>query len=451
MSYQDFLSAKSQDTNYYGFETDDIAEYLYPFQRHAVKWALKKGRAALFQDCGLGKTPQSLAFADATVRKTNGKALVVTPLAVAMQFEQEAEKFGIEARRTKDGSCPKDVTITNYERLHHYNPDDFVTVVCDESSCIKNYKGERQKIVKSFLKKVKYRLLCTATAAPNDFIELGTSSEVLGEMGMMDMLGMFFKNNEKSLHPAFIGSKWTFKPHSEDAFWRWVCSWAMALRKPSDIGFSDDGYNLLGLNFNQHVVNNSDFNNGMLFNLPAVGLNEQKAERRATTKQRCELAAELCDGRDFSVLWGHYNHECDLLEDMLPDSEQVKGSQSDDEKEEILNAFGKGELKQLVIKPKIGAFGLNWQHCNHMTYFPSHSYEQYYQAVRRLYRFGQKRVVDVDIVMSDGEKRVYDNLVRKSESVERMFDNLIYNMQKAHKLKAKKYKTQKIELPTWIA
>ena len=248
MSYQDFLSAKSQDTNYYGFETDDIAEYLYPFQRHAVKWALKKGRAALFQDCGLGKTPQSLAFADATVRKTNGKALVVTPLAVAMQFEQEAEKFGIEARRTKDGSCPKDVTITNYERLHHYNPDDFVTVVCDESSCIKNYKGERQKIVKSFLKKVKYRLLCTATAAPNDFIELGTSSEVLGEMGMMDMLGMFFKNNEKSLHPAFIGSKWTFKPHSEDAFWRWVCSWAMALRKPSDIGFSDDGYNLLGLN-----------------------------------------------------------------------------------------------------------------------------------------------------------------------------------------------------------
>jgi hypothetical protein len=283
---------------------------------------------------------------------------------------------------------------------------------------------------------MKYRLLCTATAAPNDYVELGTSSEALGELGYMDMLGMFFTNKEGSLHPnsrafatgrAFDGL-WRFKSHAEQPFWRWMCSWARALRRPSDLGFDDRNFVLPGLVEEKILIEASKPAPGMLFVIPAKGLAEQRKEKKQTIVERCEKAAELVEGKDYSVSWCHLNQEGDLLEKMIADSVQVSGNDSDDEKEEKFIAFSSGQVKRLITKPKIAAFGMNWQHCNHMTYFPSHSFEQYYQCVRRFWRFGQKRSVLVDTVTTEGEADVFENLKRKAKACELMFESLVAEM-----------------------
>jgi SNF2 family DNA or RNA helicase len=449
--YVNFITSKTQLSGDFGFDPVFMPDQLFDFQKYLVEWAVRKGRGAIFADCGLGKSFMSLAFCQNVVEKTNGNTLVIAPLAVTQQFEEEAEKFQIECKRSKDGKPAAKITVTNYEKLHLYDPNDYKGVVCDESSSIKNYKGERKKIVTSFLRTIPYRLLSTATAAPNDYIELGTSSEALGEMGAMDMLGMFFKNNEKSLHPAFIDSKWTFKPHAEENFWKWVTSWARAIRSPGEYGFDESGYSLPEKTERKHLVKNDKPLNGMLFTVTAKGLKEQREERKATIEKRCNKVAELCEGKDTSVIWGHLNAECDLLESIIPDAKQIKGSDSDEKKEELFTAFKCGELKKLVTKPKIGAFGLNWQHCNHMTFFPSHSYEQYYQAVRRIWRFGQKRPVTIDIVMSEGEQRVFDNLYRKAEAADKMFDKLVDHMKESLTIQKSNYSQTKINLPSWVS
>ena len=450
VDYQTFLAGKSQLGDPSGFAPIWEPEFLFDFQHHLVDWALRKGRAAMFADCGLGKTPMQLVWAENVCRHENGRVLIVTPLAVSAQTVREAEKFGIDCQRSIDGKPKPRITVTNYERLHHFDPNDFAGVVCDESSAIKHFAGERQKIVTQFMAKMPYRLLCTATAAPNDYIELGTSSEALGELGRMDMLARFFKNDENSLHPIWWGARWRLKPHGESMFWRWVCSWARAVRKPSDLGFNDGRFFLPPLEVRETVVRNHSAFRGFLFPMEAFDLREQREERRVTLAPRCEEVARLVDHKAPAVVWCHLNDEGDTLEKIIPDAKQVKGSMSDEEKEETFRAFSDGQLRVMVTKPKIGAFGLNWQHCSHMTFFPSHSFEQYYQGVRRCWRFGQEKSVTVDVVTTEGESGVMKNLQRKADQADAMFTVLVSEMNRALKIERKHNRKTKMEVPSWL-
>ena len=451
MTYAEFLKRKAVPDRLLGFEPKWLPKCLFGFQRHLTDWALRKGRAALFEDCGLGKSLQELVWAQNVVMHTNGNALVLTPLAVGAQMVREGRKFGIECKQSRDGRVHKGITVTNYEQLPKFDPKDFAAVVCDDGGILKNFDGHYRKIVTEFLRRVRYKLIATATPAPNDFKELGTLSEALGEMGYMDMLGSFFKNDEDSLHPIWWGSKWRLKKHAELTFWRWVCSWARALRKPSDLGFDDGKFVLPGLDVRQTVV--EAYVLGMRGFLPKIARTnaEQLAERKGTVQQRCEKVAEIASQHKISVAWCHLDREGDLLAELVPDAVQVKGSDRDEVKEERFLAFADGQIKRLVTKPKIGGFGLNWQHCAHMTFFPSHSFEGYYQCVRRCHRFGQKRRVVVDVVTTPGERRVLRNLQRKAEAAEEMFARLVRHMNEGLEIKAVNGKFRKVEVPAWLA
>mgnify|MGYP001581697007 CR=1 FL=1 len=452
MKYEEFLAAKIHSGSDGGFEPLWLPDFLFDFQRALVEWSLRKGRAALFADCGLGKTPMQLVWAENVARKTEGNVLIVTPLAVGYQTVREGEKFGIECVRSTMGAVTGRITVTNYERLHLFSADDFAGVVCDESSILKNFDGKRRAIITEFLRTRPYRLLCTATAAPNDYIELGTASEALGMLGYTDMLTRFFKNDQNTVaRNRFYGeqAKWRFKHHGEQPFWRWVCSWARSLRRPSDLGFLDDGFALPNLIEREIVLESEHRFDGELFARTAIGLSEQRKERRATIQRRCEEVAARVSGDECAVSWCHLNDEGDLLEKIIPGAVQVSGSDSDECKEEVFLAFSLGQIRVLVTKPRIGAFGLNWQHCPHMTFFPSHSYEQYYQGVRRCWRFGQVRPVTVDIIATDGERGVLKNLQRKALAADKMFSELVAHMDDALHLKRDGVSTKE-ELPTWL-
>lgn len=456
IEYQSFLEKKTHLAGSFGFDAQFMPEILFPFQKSLIEWATRKGRCAIFADCGLGKTFMQLTWAENVVRKTNKNVLLLTPLAVGAQTVFEADKIGVQAKRSHRGEMPSSpqVVIANYERLHYFNSEKFSGVVCDESSILKNFDGKIKAAITDFMRKLPYRLLCTATAAPNDYIELGTSSEALGDLGFMDMLGRFFKKAEVTLsrkdeHRSGI---YRFRGHAERDFWRWVCSWARAVRRPSDMGFSDDGFKLPNLITREHVVQARTANPDFLFDMPAVGLAEQRAERSRTTKERCELAAELANSQPTSIVcWGYLNRECDLLEKLVQNCEQVSGDDPDEKKEEIFSAFASGQIKALITKPVIAGLGLNWQHCSRQTFFPSHSFEQWYQSIRRCWRFGQKNDVVIDVITSEGERNVLDSLNRKSESAEKMFANLInlMNNELAIEKKTKENKI-KIEKPSWL-
>lgn len=452
--YTAFLQAKTQAGADSGFAPVFMPSFLFDFQAAMVDWAVRKGRAAIFADCGLGKTPMGLTWASNVARKTSKPVLYLTPLAVASQTVREAHKFDIDAIHSKDGSSVGHIVVANYERLHYFRPDDFAGVVCDESSILKSFAGERRGEITAFMRKVPYRLLQTATAAPNDYIELGTSSEALGYMGHMDMLNRFFKNDlNNSAQGRMRGEviKWRLKGHAEEPFWRWVCSWARAIRRPSDLGFSDDAFTLPPLNEVEHLVEAQSLAEGMLFALPAVGLKEQREERRRTVQERCEMVAELVNKTGQPALvWCHLNEEGDALERLIKDAVQVSGSDSDDRKEERLEAFSQGRARVLITKPKIGAWGLNFQHCNHVTFFPSHSFEQYYQAVRRCWRFGQKRAVKVDIVTTEGERGVMRNLQRKADQADAMFSRLVAEMNNSLAIERTNNAIKPVELPAWL-
>jgi len=453
VDYQKFLDHKAQSADGCGFEPVWMPEFLFDFQASLVDWALVKGRAAIFADCGLGKTPMQLVWAENVVRKTNGRVLVLTPLAVAHQTVTEAAKFGIEAHRSHQGELHDGILVANYDRLHHFNPDDFVGIVCDESSILKSFDGKTKAAVTEFSRKMAYRLLATATAAPNDYIELGTSSEALGEIGHMDMLNRFFKNDQNNSatgrqHGEVV--KWRFKGHAETPFWRWVSSWARAIRRPSDLGFDDGRFILPTLTENEHLVELVSPGEGMLFTLPAVGLKEQRDERRRTITPRCERTAGLVAHKDQALVWCHLNDEGDLLEELIPDCRQVSGQDSDERKEELFLAFARGELRCLVTKPKIGAWGLNFQSCAHVTSFPSHSFEQYYQGVRRCWRFGQTRPVVVDMVTTEGEQGVMKNLQRKAAQADKMFSSLVEHMSRAIKIERGSNFKEPERLPAWL-
>ncbi|MHB1778114.1 MAG: DEAD/DEAH box helicase, partial [Acidimicrobiales bacterium] len=454
-AYADFLAGKRAVAGGAPVPCDGLSGVLFGFQSSLVRWALQKGRAAIFSDCGTGKTVMELAWAREVGRFTGRRVLVLTPLAVSYQTAAEADKFGFDAARAgADGSLPDaQIVVTNYERLHLLNIADFGAIICDESSCLKAFDGARRGAITAAMRRVPYRLLASATPAPNDYTELGTSSEALGYLGAVDMLNKFFVNdrNNSAQGRAFGKAlEWRFRGHAEEPFWRWVVSWARAMRRPSDIGFPDDGFVLPPLSERQHVVKTSTPPPGWIFPVEAVTLQEQREERRRTLQERCERVAALVDDRQAALVWCHLNDEGDLLERLIPGAVQVSGADSDEAKEERLLAFARGQIRTLVTKPVIGGWGLNFQNCAHETFFPSHSFEQYYQALRRCWRFGQTRPVTIDIVTTEGELRVLSNLQAKARAAEAMFARLVQLMNGALSVGSPERLTEREVLPSWL-
>lgn len=454
--YEEFLATVAQLRPSGGFEPVDIPSHLFDYQRFLVEWALREGRAAIFADCGLGKTPMELAYAENVYQQTGKPVLLLTPPAVGFQIVQEAEKFGHEAGISRTGKAVAPITVTNYEQLHKFDPTDFAGVVADESSAIKAFDGETRAIVTDFMRTIPYRLLGTATAAPNDFTELGTSSEALGVLGYQDMLTRFFVNDNRTAtqRAKFAASSrsagFRLKGHAPGPFWQWVASWARAIRRPSDLGFSDEGFNLPELRELTTVVEARTSRPDTLFDMPAIGIHEEREETRRTLTERCEAAAAKLEHDTSGVAWCHLNDESSLLAKLIDGAVEVTGSDLPEEKEEKLQAFTNGEVRVLVTKPSIGAWGLNWQHCNHMTYFPTHSFEQYYQAVRRSWRFGQKSPVTVDLITTEGGKTARDNLARKGSQADEMFSELVGHMNNAARVDPYVY-DKEVELPAWLA
>ena len=459
MDYPEFLHNKSQLGGDHGFEPLWMPNFLYPFQTHLTEYGIRKGRFLWLEDCGLGKTPQSLVWCQNVVQHTNKNMIIAAPLAVSHQFIREGEKFGVEVKRSTDGQPKGRITITNYEQLHKFDPNDFVGMLADESGCIKNFDGVIRKTVTEFMRRLPFRGLASATSAPNDFVELGTHSEALGELGYMDMLGRYFKNDNntcdaKRRKHAKLGaaeSQWRFRGHAEEWFWRWVASWARAVRKPSDLGFDDGDFILPELIERQHIIGNLFIPDGELLPREARGIREQNDEIKRTYKDRCEKAAELIVGHSGqSVVWCNRIEEGRLLEKLIPNCVQVSGSDSDEKKEEKLKAFMDGEAENLVTKSKIAGFGLNMQFCNHTVYLPDNSHEKYYQAIRRFWRFGQTRPVTVDVVTTKGGKSVLKNLQRKADQCKKMFDSLIGHMNGAVSVDNARYFEEKMEVPSWL-
>lgn len=455
MNYQEFIQSKKHSLGNHGFEPIWMPKRIFDFQEHIATKAITKGRIGQFCDTGLGKTALQLIFAYNVVLKTNRNVLILTPLAVAFQFLDEAEEIGIDdICHSKDGKFDKKIVVCNYERLHHFDPNDFEAVLLDESSILKNFDGKIRDQIVAFIKKVNYRELSTATPSPNDFIELGNSSEALGYMGYMDMLGKFFKNNQNSVdsNNRNIGEKFYLKPHAEKDFFAWVNQWSIMVKKPSDLGFSDEGYDLPPLIENTHVCfNESQWSTGgqaTLFANQAKTMTEVREEQKQTVIQRCEKAFELAIGKT-SVYWCNLNEESELLSELDSDAVEIKGGMSIDKKEDILIYFAKGEIKRLITKAKMTSMGLNWQHCNHSVYFPTWSYEQKYQAIRRFWRFGQKRPVTIDNVISEGQERVIKALQEKTQKAITLYENLVLNANRDYS-ELQKLFNKNVKLPEFL-
>lgn len=455
MDYAAFLESKRHTSGNYGFDPVWMPDSAFDFQEHIITKAIRKGRIGVFADTGLGKTRIQVAIAENVVRKTNGRVLILTPLAVAFQFIEEAYCIGVDdIAHSKDGKLSKKITVCNYERLHMLNPEDFQCVMLDESSILKNFNGKIRDQIVAFIKRVPYRFLATATPSPNDFIELGNSSEALGYMGYMDMLTKFFKSNQNTAdsNNRNIGEKFYLKPHAERDFFAWVNQWSVMVKKPSDLGFSDDGYELPALHVNTHTVHNEATwcidGQTSLFSMPAQRLTEVREEQKLTVRERCEKAVSLASGKN-SVYWCNLNEESSLLKTLDRDAVEILGGMSIEQKEEILVAFAHGQIDRLITKAKMTSMGLNWQHCNHTVFFPTYSYEQYYQAIRRFWRFGQKREVTCDMVVSEGQERVIEALNQKMQKAIELYGNLVASANRDYSVKTKEFKND-IQLPDFL-
>lgn len=445
MDYERFLENKKLKSEYHGFDCIKIPDFLYDFQKELVSWSIKKGKAAIFAECGLGKTPMQLVWAQKILEKTNKPILILTPLAVSQQTKREGSKFGIDVNHTRDSKIKNCINVTNYEKLHYYNPNDFSGIVLDESSIIKNYAGKFRDSVTRFMDKIPYRLLCTATPSPNDHMELGTSSEALGEMSRKEMLSVFFTHNSGATQD------WSLKGHAQEKFWQWMSTWSRAIRKPSDIGFDDNDFILPNLNIIQDTVK-SNITGGRLFATEAVTLNDQRQERKETIISRCEKVAEIANKKDCFLCWTSFNDESAMLTKLIDGAVEIKGSDKDEYKEEMMLGFSSGNIKCLVTKPKIAGFGMNWQHCSDMSFFPSHSYEQFYQAVRRCWRFGQKEEVNCHVITTERESRIVDSLRRKEDQSDVLYNGIISGMNKyQNNLRDNIYNNNtKMEIPKWM-
>ncbi len=454
--YDAFLNSKSQVGTAHGFEPTWFPDSMMDFQRSLSEWEIRRGRGATFADCGMGKSILCLTKCENVVRHTNGRALILTPLSVAPQFVTEGEKFGVQVTHCRDGKVKgSGVYVTNYERLHLFDKNDFVMVGCDESGCLKDFESKRKDEVTEFMRTIPYRNLYTATAAPNDYDELGTSAESLGELGYQDMVSKFFKKETTKDYLGWGRMKYKLRAYAERGFWQWVCSWARACRKPSDLGFEDGDFKLPPLVCKEHNVAARRAPAGSLFDSGARTLQDQREEQRRTLEERCEKVAELVKGRQRSIAWVNLNDEGNWLRKNIPNSREVSGATSEEEREEIVKWFTAKMTKNdapriLVSKPSLFGFGLNLQCCSHMTFFPSHSFERYYQSVRRCWRFGQMVQVDVDVVTTDGAAGVLANLQRKQDQAEEMFKQLVELMNESIRINRGSYGNQKAQVPSWL-
>ena len=396
MNYKEFLANKRFVLESSGFDIDkaELNPMLYEFQKDVVRWALKKGKACIFADCGLGKTPMQLSWAYQVHKHTGGKILILAPLAVAEQTRREAEKFGYDAKVVEEQEeCIDGINITNYEKLDRFVANEFDGVVLDESSILKSYSGKvRTSIIQNF-HDVPYKLACTATPAPNDYMELGNHSEFCGVMTRAEMLSMFF------VHDGGQTSKWRLKGHAVDVFWQWLATFSVFIDNPANIGYKVSGYDLPKLNIQEIIV---DGNEPLKETLT---LTERRQARKDSLTLRCDKVAEIANNSDEQwLIWCDLNDESAKLHELVADSVEVKGADKPDHKSNSMIGFSEGQIKCLVTKPSIAGFGMNWQNCHNMIFTGlSDSYEQFYQAVRRCYRFGQKKPVNVYIVISAKE------------------------------------------------
>lgn len=453
-AYGDFIAAKKHQHIDAGFAPNSLPAGLKDFQRDCVAWACRRGRSAIFADTGLGKTFMQLAWADQIVRETDKPVLVLAPLCVAQQTVREGHKFGIGSSYIReDQLCNFRIHVTNYEMLKNFDPADYAGIVLDESSILKGMDGRLRKQITEFAATIPYRLSCTATPSPNDFMELGTQAEFLGIMTQTEMLAQFF------IHDGSDTQKWRLKGHARSRFWEWLATWSILIRHPADLGYSAAGYDLPPLEFVNHEVETGD--NDGLFVKVAQGIQERNCARRDSVDLRVEKAAEIANSMTGPVLtWCHLNDESSKLAAQIDDAKEVYGSMKPDEKESRLMAFSDGNIDRLVTKPKIAGYGLNWQHCNQMIFVGlSDSWESFYQAVRRCWRFGQTRPVTVHIITADTEGAVLENIRRKQRQNDEltremafvMRDLTIAEIRGAEHERADYFPSQPIEVPSWMS
>lgn len=428
MDYETFLAAKAITDPLTGLtNVPELPGCLFPHQRDIVAWALRRGRAALFAGTGLGKSLMELAWAQAIHRETGKDVLHLAPLAVSAQLVREADKFGISAQiAAKQGDCGAGINITNYQKLDHFDLSRFGGVILDESSILKSTDGHYRTRLIEACQSIPFRLAATATPAPNDFMELGNHAEFLGVMKYTDMLATFFT------HDGGDTQKWRLKGHAENEFWKWMASWAVMLRKPSDLGYPNAGYDLPPLHFVSHIVSVDyapNMETGMLFPVQAETLQERITARRATIADRCELAASITPTDRPFVWWCNLNAESEMLTRLIPGAVETKGSDPDDVKERKLNDFSEGRTRVLVTKTGVAGFGMNWQHCADTGFVGlNDSFEQFYQAVRRFWRFGQTKPVNAHIIASELEGATVANIRRKEADAERMAAAMVMHM-----------------------
>jgi hypothetical protein len=426
--YQEFLACKAISDPMTGLgRVPDLPACLFPFQHDIVSWALRRGRAALFAGTGLGKSLMELSWADAVHRETGKDILHLAPLAVSNQLGREGEKFGIPCKVvSRQSECGPGTNITNFQKLDHFDLSRFGGVILDESSILKNVDGHYRTRLIEACQSIPFRLAATATPAPNDFMELGNHAEFLGIMKYTDMLATFF------VHDGGDTSKWRLKGHAENEFWRWMASWAVMLRKPSDLGYANDGYDLPPLNYVSHIVGakyEPDAEMGTLFPMQAETLQERIAARRSTVDDRCKLAAEITPRDRPFVWWCNLNAEAELLAKAIPGAINLHGGLKDSEKERILIDFSEGRISHLVTKPSLAGFGMNWQHCANTGFVGlNDSFEQFYQAVRRFWRFGQTEGVTCHIIASELEGATVANIKRKEMDADRMAAAMVMHM-----------------------
>lgn len=422
--YMEFLDNKRAIVKPSGFTPGELNPMLFPFQAAVVRWALQRGKSALFEDCGLGKTPQQLEWAHQVYLHTGQNVLILAPLAVTKQTRAEGAKFGIEVTvcDRQDDMRPG-INITNYEKLHHFTPDGLAGIVLDESSILKSYDGSTRKALNEFAARIPYRLACTATPAPNDLVELSNHAEFLGIMTGKEIIALYFTQDGNTTH------QWRLKGHAREAFWKWMAQWSVAIRRPSDLGFDDDGFVLPDLKMTEQVVKGAAVN-GYLIPVEAKTLQERREARRDSLPDRVAATAALANGNDESwLIWCDLNAESEALADAIPDAIEVAGRHSDEHKIDAMTGFSEGRYRVLVTKPTIAGFGMNWQHCHNMVFVGlSDSYEQQYQAIRRCWRFGQQYPVNVHVVTADTEGAVVANIKRKEKSAAAMFDNIVKHM-----------------------
>jgi superfamily II DNA or RNA helicase len=426
MSYQDFLNTKEFSFNFQGIEADKLHPWLFDYQADIVRWALRKGRSAIFADCGMGKTGMQVEWAKHVHNHTKKPILMLAPLAVSGQTILEAkENLGVDIKYvTTQSEVVNGLNITNYERLDNFEFSKFAGIVLDESSIIKSFSGKIRTQILTNIKNIEYRLACTATPSPNDMMELGNHAEFVGAMSREEMLSMFF------VHDGGETSKWRLKGHAKNAFWKWACSWAVMITKPSDLGYSDEGFELPKLHYHEHICQVDKPSDGYLFAVQATGLQERIKQRSNTIELRGAKAAELINNdKDASwLVWCDRNGESNYIKKHT-DCIEITGSDKPDKKEKMLLDFASGEIKSIVSKPKIAGFGMNWQRCHNMIFLGlSDSYESFYQAVRRCWRFGQKNEVHVHIVIASTEGNVLSNIQRKEKEALQMRDAMIANM-----------------------